>query len=89
MLLGDAWHWISVVGSKGDLKGMEKIVCRELLDWGTLAALCRQAEAGTAEWHRGLGIGQIAPAGCEMYGWCLVSFTFPSLSTRERKVLDV
>lgn len=71
------------------MKGTEQIVCRELPEWGTLAALCRQAEAGIAGCHRGWGVGQIAPAGCEMYGWCLVSLTFPSLSTRERKVLDV
>lgn len=55
MLLGDAWHWISAVGSKRGLKGTEKIVRRELLDWGTLAAPGRQAEA------QGLGRGADHP----------------------------
>lgn len=48
MLLGDGRHQISSVGSKRSLKDTEKIVCRELPGWGSLAALCRQAEAGWA-----------------------------------------
>lgn len=66
MLLGDSWHGVGTVGSKGGSKGMEKIMCRELPDWGVLAALCR------LRWAQ--GSGQIPLAGYEMYGWGLVSF---------------
>lgn len=37
MLLGDARHRIRAVGSKGGWKGTEKVVCRGLLGWGSLA----------------------------------------------------
>jgi len=60
MLSGDGWRWVRAVGSKGGWKGTEKTACRELPDWGTLAALC---------WHSGVPDGTGAGAWGDRPGW--------------------